>query len=286
MAVKRESESPFSKFQKAFSKSAEAIKETGAKVNDTKNTIVRDAKNKINQTITPEQMQQVLSSCYDNALTGIPKVSKSVEDLAAEYLEKTNSPEQAANALINNQIMKCTTSGFLNGLGGIITLPVTLPANVTSVLYIQMRMIAAVAVIGGYDVSSDQVQSLVYACLTGSAISDVLKATGIQLGNKVAISAIKKLSFETIKTINKKVGFRLITKFGQTGIINLGKMIPVVGGVIGGGFDFVSTKLIANNACKLFIGSQYKEDQAVSHFGKVNEAILGKVRKDWNNEQS
>jgi hypothetical protein len=286
MAVKRESESPFSKFQKAFSKSAEAIKETGSKVNDTKNTIVRDAKNKINQTITPEQMQQVLSSCYDNALTGIPKVSKSVEDLAAEYLEKTNSPEQAANALINNQIMKCTTSGFLNGLGGIITLPVTLPANVTSVLYIQMRMIAAVAVIGGYDVSSDQVQSLVYACLTGSAISDVLKATGIQLGNKVAISAIKKLSFETIKTINKKVGFRLITKFGQTGIINLGKMVPVVGGVIGGGFDFVSTKLIANNACKLFIGSQYKEDQAVSHFGKVNEAILSKVRKDWNNEQS
>ncbi len=286
MAAKKGPISPVSTIKKALNKSSEVLKETGKKVNDSTNKIVRDTKNKINQTVTPEQMQQILDTCYENALTGIPKVSKSVNELATDYLEKEKDPEKAANALINNQIMKCTTSGFLNGLGGIITLPVTLPANVTSVIYIQLRMIAAVAVIGGYDVSSDQVQSLVYACLAGSAISEVLKNTGIKLGNKVAVSAIKKLSFETIKAINRKVGFRLITKFGQTGIINLGKMLPVVGGVIGGGFDFVSTKIIAGNACKLFIGTQYMEDQEVLHFEKVNEAIINKVRKDWTNEQN
>lgn len=58
---------------------------------------------------------------------------------------------------------------------------------------------------------------------------------------------------EALKAINQKVGFRLLTKFGETGAINLGKAVPVVGGVIGGGFDFATTKIIADNAYKMFI---------------------------------
>ncbi|MDE6107763.1 MAG: EcsC family protein, partial [Oscillospiraceae bacterium] len=37
------------------------------------------------------------------------------------------------------------------------------------------------------------------------------------------------------------------------GIVNLGKMIPIVGGVVGGGFDLAETKIIANRAYQLFI---------------------------------
>ena len=33
----------------------------------------------------------------------------------------------------------------------------------------------------------------------------------------------------------------------------MGKMIPVVGAAIGGGFDFVETKIIADRSYKLFI---------------------------------
>ena len=117
-----------------------------------------------------------------------------------------------------------------------------------------MRMIAAIAEIGGFDPTSDQVQTLVYACLTGTAIEDILKNTGIKFGQKLATSSINKISGATLTKINQKVGFRFITKFGETGIINLGKMVPVAGGVIGGGFDMAATRGIANNALVLFIG--------------------------------
>ena len=50
--------------------------------------------------------------------------------------------------------------------------------------------------------------------------------------------------------INAKVGFRLITKFGSTGIINLGKLVPGVGAAIGGGLDLAETKVIGNRAYK------------------------------------
>lgn len=53
--------------------------------------------------------------------------------------------------------------------------------------------------------------------------------------------------------INQKVGFRFLTKFGTKGLINIGKAVPIVGGVIGGGFDLVETKIIADRAYKMFI---------------------------------
>lgn len=124
---------------------------------------------------------------------------------------------------------------------------------IANVLYVQLRMIAGVALIGGYDVRTDQVQTLVYACLAGKAATDILKEAGIQAGQKIAIGAIKKLPFETLKAINQKVEFRLITKFGETGVVNLGKLVPVVGAVIGGAFDFGTTKVIAATAYRNFI---------------------------------
>lgn len=56
-----------------------------------------------------------------------------------------------------------------------------------------------------------------------------------------------------LQKINKLVGFRFITKAGEKGVVNLTKCLPVVGGIVGGGFDIATTKIIANNAYKLFI---------------------------------
>lgn len=53
--------------------------------------------------------------------------------------------------------------------------------------------------------------------------------------------------------INQAVGFRLITKAGTTGFINLTKWVPVLGGLIGGGFDAALTRGIGAMAKKLFV---------------------------------
>lgn len=132
-------------------------------------------------------------------------------------------------------------------------MPLTLPANITSVIYVQIRMIAAIAHIGGHDVKDDRVKSLVYACLAGNAAKDILKDIGIVVGTKLTTSAIKNISGKTIIAINQKVGFRLLTKFGEKGAINLGKAVPLIGGLIGGTFDTVTTNTIGNIARDTFI---------------------------------
>ena len=103
----------------------------------------------------------------------------------------------------------------------------------------------SVEYMAGFDINSDQTQTLVYACLAGVAVNNVLKQASIKFGVKFTNGLIKKIPGKVLTKINQKVGFRFITKFGTKGIVNLGKLLPGVGAVIGGGLDLVETKIIA-----------------------------------------
>ena len=199
------------------------------------------------------EMMNLLDVCYDKALQGVLPGEKSIEELAEDYLAKTNSREKAIDKLIGYQTVLCGTNGFITGLGGLLVLPVAISANVAGVIYVQLRMIAAIAHINGYDIYSDQVRTIAYACLTGSSATKVLKNVGIKIGEKVVINVIKKIPVEVLVKINQQVGFRLVTKFGQKGLVNFGKMIPLVGGVVGGAFDTGMTLTIGNIAKKVFL---------------------------------
>lgn len=224
--------------------------------------------------LSQEDIMQLLDKLYGQSIHGIAKVSLPIDTLANDYLGKSKDVNTAAKKFVNYQIAKCTTSGFLTGLGGFITLPVTIPANVGSVIYVQMRMIACLAYMGGYDINSDQVQTLVYACLAGISVDQILKSVGIQFGTKFTTAMVKKIPGTVLVKINQKVGFRFLTKFGTKGLINISKAVPIVGGVIGGGFDFAETRIIANRAYKLFIENDFSvlsgdEDKVIEATAKT-----------------
>lgn len=212
--------------------------------------------------LTESNVGKALEWAYEKAINGIPG-SETAAELAESYIRKHTSIDAAINSLINYQITKCATSGFITGLGGVVTMPVTIPANIASVMYVQMRMVAAIAHMRGFDLKDDQVQTFVYACLTGQTVNEVVKSAGIKIGLKVGEAQIKRIPGEVIKKINQAVGFRLVTKFGQKGVINLGKMVPLIGGVIGGSFDAVTTKTIAQAARKSFKEGGYNKGEII-----------------------
>jgi uncharacterized protein (DUF697 family) len=206
---------------------------------------------------------KALDLAYDKAVDGVPGVPgmQSAEGLAEDYLNDPMPLEDQVEALIRYQVLKATTSGFVTGFGGVLVLPVTIPVNLASVMYLQLQMVAAIAHMGGHNVRSDQVKAVCYACLCGNAAMDVLKGAGITIGKKLTEQAIKQLSFDVILKINQAVGFRLVTKFGQTGVINLGKGIPLVGGVIGGTFDGATTYGIGRVAKRVFVTGEEATDE-------------------------
>ncbi|MFY9259335.1 MAG: EcsC family protein [Gallionella sp.] len=201
--------------------------------------------------VSEEKIMQALDWAYEKSVNGVAGLD-SAEELAKSYMQSNDSSYEQANSLIRWQNTKAGTSGFITGLGGIMTLPIAIPANIASVLYVQVRMIAAIAHIGGYDLKDDKVKTLVYSCLVANSAKDVLKDIGVAVGNKIAMNAVKSISGKTLQEINKKVGFKLFTKFGEKGIINLGKAVPLLGGLIGGTFDAVTTNTIGNIARDTF----------------------------------
>lgn len=198
-----------------------------------------------------ERGAQVLAKIYQYTINGLPG-EKPADVLAKEYMRNYVSTEKAMEAMVRNQVIKCTATGFLTGLGGFITLPVTLPADLASSMYIQMRMIAAIAVMNGYDLNDDAVQTNVYASLLGVKVGDLLKQVGVKAGEKAAMAALKKLPGRILVKINQMLGFRFITKFGEKGVINLAKGIPFVGGFLNGGLNLTETMILAKNAMKDF----------------------------------
>ncbi len=205
--------------------------------------------------ISQEGLAKALDWAYDKAVNGVPGLG-TAEELAQDYLSRSGSRESCVESLINWQVAKCATSGFITGLGGAVMMPVTIPANISSVLYVQVKMIAAIAHIGGHDIRCDQVKSMVYLSLCGQSAANVAKEVGIEAGKRAGMLVIKKIPGEAIKAINKAVGFRLITKFGNKGVVNLGKGIPGIGGLVGAGFDGFTTRKIGKTAKKIFIDQQ------------------------------
>ena len=208
-------------------------------------------------------MSKALQVAYEKALGGFEvkgvKILDSAFDLARDYGNPERSVKQNATSLVNWQCSKAGVSGFATSFGGFATMAIGVPANITSILYVQLRMIVAIAIMAGYDPRQDQVQTLAYSCLVGSAAGDVLKECGVKTVEKMTFNYIKKnITREMVTKINQKIGFRLVTKAGSKGILNLTKMVPVVGAVFGAGFDVFTTKAIGATAKKMFIDGKVK----------------------------
>lgn len=186
---------------------------------------------------------------YERALAGAPGLNGATE-LATSYRTRHGSEEAAIDALILYQSGAASVAGFVTGLGGAITLPIALPAHFASALYIQVRLIAAIAHLRGHDIESEEVKALVFACVAGSAAANKLKDAGVNVIGPLARQAIQRLPAEAVKNAGGAVGSQLAKRVAGA---HFAKYLPVLGGVISGGFDAAATRLIGHAAKKAFV---------------------------------
>jgi hypothetical protein len=196
------------------------------------------------------QALQFANWITEKAISGVAPLS-SAEDLANEYLIDSSYPhnDDRVWSLINWETSKNFTSGFVTGLGGLLTLPIAIPSAFDASWIIQARMSAAIAIIHGHSLRSDRVRTFVLVSLLGDAGKEVLKRAGIRVAQKLGENLIKRVPGRLLIEINKKVGFRLITKAGQTGVVNLMKGAPVIGGVV----DATLCRVVGDTAHNLFL---------------------------------
>lgn len=185
----------------------------------------------------------------------------SAMELGEQYLEDANYADNNARArsLIKWEASKNVTTGFVSGIGGIAT-PLSIPAGFGAAWLVQARLAAGIAHIHGYDVRDDKVRTLVLMSMIGDAsLKEPIKVAGKTIVTKVAQNTINSLTRETLKKINQAIGFRLLTKAGSTGVINLTKFIPFFGGVVAGAVDGITCYAVGSIAQRTFARSDHPE---------------------------
>ena len=216
------------------------------------------------------KMLKVMDWAFEKANGNIPGFGTS-QEMAQKYLDKYGCVNAAIDHMVNWQITSAATAGFVTSLGGLATMPLTLPANIAGVMAIQLRMIGAIAELGGFHEESEEKKTGMYLCLLGAQAGNVLSKTAGQFAVKFATASLKKLPGTVLTKINKAVGFRLVTKFGEKGLVNIHKAIPILGGVVGGTVDALSTYAIAKAAKALFLND-------IINFEKQEQIEIAKIR--------
>jgi hypothetical protein len=207
--------------------------------------------------LTEEDLENGLSSraasamlrkLMDVGLDGLGPI-ESVHRAVDDALEKENTPEEAVDLIVRKHVRYAAMGGFVTGLGGLFTMFVAIPANITVFYVLATRMVGGIASVRGYDVNKPEVRTAVLLALVGADSDDVLRKAGITSGGKVAQMAMGRLPKAALMVINKGVAFRISTEMG---VRTLGRLVPVVGGAVGAGLDGYLMHGIADHARQEF----------------------------------
>jgi hypothetical protein len=193
-------------------------------------------------------MSQILTVAIDGA-----GPFRGAEAVAGEVRAVTADVEAAIDRFVAIHLRLAAANGALTGLGGVATLPITVPAGVGGYFIVAGRLVAGVAHLRGHDLASEDVRTAVLLTMAGGGpATEILREVGVEIGRRGAAAAVRRVPGRTLVEINKRVGFRLLTKAGTTGVVNLGRLVPFVGAPIGATTDLLSMRAVAAYARSSF----------------------------------
>lgn len=165
------------------------------------------------------------------------------------------SNEQLARKIISRKSLKAGGIGAAFNVGGLITMPITMPVDLYYCFRIQARMVLSVAYVYGWDIRSESTATDILLVMAGNAGINALRKAGIKIGEEFAKKAVQKfVTREVMKRINKILSRKIITKAGAKSFTSFAKLVPIVGAPIGGGFNYVGTLTIGKLALKFYKG--------------------------------
>ncbi len=212
------------------------------------------------QTSDPGMLDKAANSLADRLLKvgidGVGPVKGAAKVAEQALVEAKGDVARAEKIIAKDHFRKIAGGGFLTGLGGLLTLPVALPANVLEFYLLSTRAVAAIAHLRGHDVNQPELRSAILLSLVGADARDILTSAGIPgtlvSGGRLASLASRQLPAPALMVVNKAVGFRLLAQTGEKLLTRLGKAIPLAGGVIGAGLDVYLFNRIIDHAREEF----------------------------------
>ncbi len=166
--------------------------------------------------------------------------------VAARHLQKhEGSVDAAIDSLVNQHVRLASAQGFVTNLGGVAALPVAIPANLTGVAVLQVRMVAAVAHLRGYDVNDLRVRTALVMCLLGADEVARRIADGTLPTSPMAVATAPVFDAGLDRQVAEAVLADLMGRIGGKNLaLVVTRRVPLLGGGVGAVVDGLATREI------------------------------------------
>ncbi len=211
------------------------------------------------------ELQTLLGRVVERGVGPLQGSTGYAEDRLRRARRNGRSGEQASEAAIRRIVREAVgaagTTGLVTGLGGLVTMPVTVPASLGGNFLINARMVGAIAYLRGYSLTDPHVQAVIGLVVAGARIEKMAAEFGVKVGQqaiqkaaiKAACHAIEAVPVVVIDKVGIRVGYLLVARYGTIRMAAaVYNVVPILGGLAGGAVDASFTRATGAFAMKAF----------------------------------
>ncbi|MDR0959974.1 MAG: EcsC family protein [Propionibacteriaceae bacterium] len=184
----------------------------------------------------------------DLAIDGAGKLPPA-RSTAAKHLEKRQDIDAAIKSVVRVHVGLASAQAFVTNFGGLISTAIGTPANAAGIVMVQVRMVACIAHLHGYDIDDPRVRTAMVMCLLGEKeLKQQIKNGSLPSSPlAVATAPMHDLGLQT-KAAERVLNQVLASSAGKDIAQFVTRRVPVVGGGIGAVTDGYGTIQVARCA--------------------------------------
>jgi hypothetical protein len=204
--------------------------------------------------LAPGLTSSFVHQALDKAISGVGPLPSAASAADKQLAEQHGDVERGIHEVIENHVRYAGAQGFVTNIGGLVTMAVTVPVNLSGLALIQCRMVAGIAHLRGYGLADPRTRDAILACLLGEEkILRMVKSRALP-GTPMEIAAAPAHDPALDPRLGTEVATELVARAtGKRLAATVGRRVPVVGGVVGAGTDAYVTWRIGRYVDREFL---------------------------------
>lgn len=192
--------------------------------------------------IAPNLSAAFVHQALAKAISGVGPLPAAAAAADKQLEQNDGDVARATHDVIENHVRYAAAQGFVTNLGGLVTMAVTIPTNITGLALIQCRMAAGIVHLRGYDLDDPRTRAAILACLLGEERMLAMVRKRELPGTPMEIAESSTYAREVDVVLANEVASELITRAaGKRVATQVGRRVPIVGGAVGAGTDAFTT---------------------------------------------
>jgi uncharacterized protein (DUF697 family) len=201
--------------------------------------------------VAPQLAGGALRQVLELAIDGYGRLPGAKTHAARQLQRHGGSVDGAISSIIDFHVRLASAQGFVTNLGGLAALPVAIPANLAGVAVLQVRMVAAIAHLRGYDLDDNRVRTALVMCLLGGEQIAKRIVEGKLPTSPMTVATAPVFDPDLDRQVAEEVTAGLAARVGGRSLaLAVTKRVPILGGGIGAVMDGVATYQVGQFAKK------------------------------------